>query len=79
MSAMAHLRAACERHLLIATHNSITVGAVVAVLKAVLMLGDSCSSAEARNRSGSAHGDDFFNSLMSSLDDGGDMMGGMPG
>lgn len=29
----------CDRHLLAAAHNSIEVGAVFAVLKAILMLG----------------------------------------
>ena len=33
------IKSSCDRHLLEAAHNSITVGAVVAVLKAVLMLG----------------------------------------
>lgn len=33
------VRASCDRHLLEAAHDSISVGAVVAVLKAGLMLG----------------------------------------
>ena len=35
------VRASCDRHLLEAAHDSISVGAVVAVLKAGLMLGTS--------------------------------------
>ncbi|XP_072852174.2 mediator of RNA polymerase II transcription subunit 12-like protein isoform X3 [Pogona vitticeps] len=34
------IRSSCDRHLLSAAHNSIEVGAVFAVLKAILMLGD---------------------------------------
>ncbi|XP_050821741.1 mediator of RNA polymerase II transcription subunit 12-like protein isoform X2 [Gopherus flavomarginatus] len=34
------IRSSCDRHLLTAAHNSIEVGAVFAVLKAILMLGD---------------------------------------
>lgn len=34
------IKSSCDRHLLEAAHNSITVGAVVAVLKAILMLGE---------------------------------------
>ena len=34
------VRASCDRHLLEAAHDSISVGAVVAVLKAGLMLGN---------------------------------------
>ncbi|XP_064521712.1 mediator of RNA polymerase II transcription subunit 12-like protein isoform X2 [Pseudopipra pipra] len=34
------IRSSCDRHLLAAAHNSIKVGAVFAVLKAILMLGD---------------------------------------
>ncbi|XP_042676477.1 mediator of RNA polymerase II transcription subunit 12-like protein isoform X7 [Centrocercus urophasianus] len=34
------IRSSCDRHLLAAAHNSIEVGAVFAVLKAILMLGD---------------------------------------
>jgi len=33
------IRSSCDRHLLAAAHNSIEVGAVFAVLKAILMLG----------------------------------------
>ncbi len=33
------IKSSCDRHLLAAAHDSITVGAVVAVLKAILMLG----------------------------------------
>lgn len=33
------IRSSCDRHLLTAAHNSIEVGAVFAVLKAILMLG----------------------------------------
>uniref|UniRef100_A0A8C4V7E0 Mediator complex subunit 12L n=1 Tax=Falco tinnunculus TaxID=100819 RepID=A0A8C4V7E0_FALTI len=35
------IRSSCDRHLLAAAHNSIEVGAVFAVLKAILMLGKS--------------------------------------
>ncbi|XP_058406817.1 mediator of RNA polymerase II transcription subunit 12-like protein isoform X10 [Diceros bicornis minor] len=34
------IRSSCDRHLLAAAHNSIEVGAVFAVLKAIMMLGD---------------------------------------
>ncbi|NXC41533.1 MD12L protein, partial [Penelope pileata] len=34
------IRSSCDRHLLAAAHNSMEVGAVFAVLKAILMLGD---------------------------------------
>ncbi|XP_068810803.1 mediator of RNA polymerase II transcription subunit 12-like protein isoform X14 [Struthio camelus] len=34
------IRSSCDRHLLAAAHNSIEVGAVFAVLKAILMLGE---------------------------------------
>lgn len=33
------IRSSCDRHLLAAAHNSIEVGAVFAVLKAIMMLG----------------------------------------
>jgi hypothetical protein len=33
------IKSSCDRHLLEAAHSSITVGAVVAVLKAILVLG----------------------------------------
>ncbi|ELT92763.1 hypothetical protein CAPTEDRAFT_163894 [Capitella teleta] len=61
------IKSSCDRHLLEAAHNSITVGAVVAVLKAILML-DSCNS-DSRNlkKDGS---DDIISSMLSSLDDG---------
>lgn len=35
------IRSSCDRHLLAAAHNSIEVGAVFAVLKAIMMLGKS--------------------------------------
>jgi len=34
------VKLACDRHLLAATHNSISVGPVLAVLKAILVLAD---------------------------------------
>uniref|UniRef100_A0A8C4QLK3 Mediator complex subunit 12L n=1 Tax=Eptatretus burgeri TaxID=7764 RepID=A0A8C4QLK3_EPTBU len=34
------IRSSCDRHLLASAHNSIEVGAIFAVLKAILMLGD---------------------------------------
>ena len=37
--AAVHIKLSCDKHLLTAAHGSITVGAVVAVLKALLMLG----------------------------------------
>nr|XP_033813858.1 mediator of RNA polymerase II transcription subunit 12-like protein isoform X2 [Geotrypetes seraphini] len=52
----AGIRSSCDRHLLAAAHNSIEVGAVFAVLKAILMLGD----AEIGNSSiNSSYNDDF--------------------
>ena len=35
-----NIKLSCDKHLLTAAHGSITVGAVVAVLKALLMLGE---------------------------------------
>lgn len=37
------IRSSCDRHLLAASQNSIVVGAVFAVLKAVFMLGETPS------------------------------------
>lgn len=37
------IRSSCDRHLLAASQNSIVVGAVFAVLKAVFMLGNTLS------------------------------------
>uniref|UniRef100_A0A7N9ANR1 Mediator complex subunit 12 n=1 Tax=Mastacembelus armatus TaxID=205130 RepID=A0A7N9ANR1_9TELE len=49
------IRSSCDRHLLAASQNSIVVGAVFAVLKAVFMLGkNQCSDAELRG-SGLSH------------------------
>uniref|UniRef100_A0A8C9Z7P8 Mediator complex subunit 12 n=1 Tax=Sander lucioperca TaxID=283035 RepID=A0A8C9Z7P8_SANLU len=49
------IRSSCDRHLLAASQNSIVVGAVFAVLKAVFMLGKNlCSDAELRG-SGLSH------------------------
>ncbi|XP_062901407.1 mediator of RNA polymerase II transcription subunit 12-like protein isoform X1 [Mobula hypostoma] len=50
------IRSSCDRHLLAAAHNSIEVGAVFAVLKAILMLGD----AELGNNSVNASNTDDF-------------------
>ncbi|KAG1673141.1 Mediator of RNA polymerase II transcription subunit 12-like protein [Nymphon striatum] len=38
------VKLSCDRHLLTAAHNSITVGAVLAVLKAILVLGDTTNT-----------------------------------
>uniref|UniRef100_A0A673C4E1 Mediator complex subunit 12 n=1 Tax=Sphaeramia orbicularis TaxID=375764 RepID=A0A673C4E1_9TELE len=48
------IRSSCDRHLLAASQNSIVVGAVFAVLKAVFMLGKSLCDAELRG-SGLSH------------------------
>ncbi|RXM29446.1 Mediator of RNA polymerase II transcription subunit 12-like protein [Acipenser ruthenus] len=50
------IRSSCDRHLLAAAHNSIEVGAVFAVLKAILMLGD----AEIGNSNVSTNNNDDF-------------------
>ncbi|MGH0165053.1 UNVERIFIED_CONTAM: hypothetical protein FKN15_004543 [Acipenser sinensis] len=50
------IRSSCDRHLLAAAHNSIEVGAVFAVLKAILMLGD----AEICNSNVSSNNNDDF-------------------
>ncbi|CAG7719777.1 unnamed protein product [Allacma fusca] len=42
------LKLSCDRRLLSATHNSITLGAVLAVLKAMLLLADAAGSGERR-------------------------------
>jgi len=42
------LRLSCDRRLLSATHNSITLGAVLAALKAMLLLADAAGSGERR-------------------------------
>nr|XP_006824481.1 PREDICTED: mediator of RNA polymerase II transcription subunit 12-like protein-like [Saccoglossus kowalevskii] len=49
---MASIKSSCDRHLLSAAHHSISVGPVLAVLKALLMLGD----ANVGGGSGSATG-----------------------
>ncbi|XP_078266596.1 mediator of RNA polymerase II transcription subunit 12-like protein isoform X3 [Rhinoraja longicauda] len=50
------IRSSCDRHLLAAAHNSIEVGAVFAVLKAILMLGDAELGS---NNVNSSNADDF--------------------
>ncbi|GCC30344.1 hypothetical protein chiPu_0008794 [Chiloscyllium punctatum] len=50
------IRSSCDRHLLAAAHNSIEVGAVFAVLKAILMLGDAELGS---NNVNSSNTDDF--------------------
>ena len=47
-SAPSVLKLSCDRRLLSATHNSITLGAVLAVLKAMLLLADAAGSGERR-------------------------------
>ncbi|XP_030311777.1 mediator of RNA polymerase II transcription subunit 12-like protein [Calypte anna] len=51
------IRSSCDRHLLAAAHNSIEVGAVFAVLKAILMLGD--AEIGSNNINSSLKGEDF--------------------
>ncbi|XP_071609024.1 mediator of RNA polymerase II transcription subunit 12-like protein isoform X5 [Heliangelus exortis] len=51
------IRSSCDRHLLAAAHNSIEVGAVFAVLKAILMLGD--AEIGSNNVNSSLKGEDF--------------------
>lgn len=42
------LRLSCDRRLLSATHSSVTLGAVLAVLKAMLLLADAAGTGERR-------------------------------
>ncbi|NWU65403.1 MD12L protein, partial [Pterocles burchelli] len=59
------IRSSCDRHLLAAAHNSIEVGAVFAVLKAILMLGDAEIGS---NNAGSVKSEDFhMRSLLEEL------------
>nr|XP_022287518.1 mediator of RNA polymerase II transcription subunit 12-like protein isoform X2 [Crassostrea virginica] len=67
-----NIKRSCDKHLLAAAHDSITVGPVLAVLKAMLVLSDLCSD-EMRTKSGSSSKkedkEDIFHTLLSSLDD----------
>ncbi|XP_034328936.1 mediator of RNA polymerase II transcription subunit 12-like protein isoform X5 [Magallana gigas] len=71
-----NIKRSCDKHLLAAAHDSITVGPVLAVLKAMLVLSDLCSD-EMRTKSGSSSKkedkEDIFHSLLSSIDDEEDM------
>ncbi|XP_056005371.1 mediator of RNA polymerase II transcription subunit 12-like protein isoform X2 [Ostrea edulis] len=71
-----NIKRSCDKHLLAAAHDSITVGPVLAVLKAMLVLSDLCSD-EMRCKSGSSSKkedkDDIFRTLLSSIDDEEDM------
>uniref|UniRef100_A0A7M4EH02 Mediator complex subunit 12L n=1 Tax=Crocodylus porosus TaxID=8502 RepID=A0A7M4EH02_CROPO len=61
------IRSSCDRHLLTAAHNSIEVGAVFAVLKAILMLGDAEIGSSSIN---SLKNEDFsMRGLLDDLDD----------
>ncbi|KAK6194758.1 hypothetical protein SNE40_000324 [Patella caerulea] len=65
------IKSSADCHLLEAAHDSITVGGVLAVLKAILMLGDSYNDDEykARNANQKDKSGDIFTSLLRSLDD----------
>lgn len=70
-----YVKSSCDRHLLEAAHKRINVGAVVAVLKAILMLGDS-SGAEVKDRTSPSKKDaslDILNKMFSNLDDDSDL------
>ncbi|XP_062609383.1 mediator of RNA polymerase II transcription subunit 12-like protein isoform X4 [Saccostrea cucullata] len=71
-----NIKRSCDKHLLAAAHDSITVGPVLAVLKAMLVLSDLCSD-EMRTKSGSSSKkedkEDIFHSLLSSIEDEEDM------
>jgi len=84
------VRSSCDRHLLEAAHKHINVGAVVAVLKAILMLGDSCNTNDSSGGGGAGKdrpspnkNEDIIASMFSCLDDDGDlslrMIGGAGG
>ncbi|XP_063430577.1 mediator of RNA polymerase II transcription subunit 12-like protein isoform X5 [Mytilus trossulus] len=74
-----NIKSSCDKHLLIAAHDSISVGPVLAVLKAMLVLSDLCSD-ENRSKSGgkkdSMNERDIISSLLNSIgdDDDVDMM-----
>ncbi|XP_067668814.1 mediator of RNA polymerase II transcription subunit 12-like protein [Haliotis asinina] len=71
------IKASCDRHLLEASHDSITIGPVMAVLKAMLVMGDSCNDeSKSKSASNSNHkdkGDDIIQTLLRGLDDDVDM------
>ncbi|KAI8498739.1 Mediator of RNA polymerase II transcription subunit 12-like protein, partial [Branchiostoma belcheri] len=67
-----HIRSSCDRHLLYAAHNSMSVGAVLAVLKAVLMLGDAGHTSGGPGNNTNSSGEISISSLfapISGLDD----------
>ncbi|XP_041350095.1 mediator of RNA polymerase II transcription subunit 12-like protein isoform X2 [Gigantopelta aegis] len=73
------IKASCDCHLLEAAHDSITLGPVLAVLKAILVLGDSCND-ESKSKSNSNNnsskdkgGDDIIQTLLRGIDDDVDM------
>ncbi|XP_064639525.1 mediator of RNA polymerase II transcription subunit 12-like protein isoform X2 [Lineus longissimus] len=71
MKNMCNIKASCDRHLLAAAHDSITVGAVLAVLKAILVLGDSCGSespSKVPTTPSDKGEDDIISTLLSTLD-----------
>lgn len=78
-SSQCNIKSSCDKHLLIAAHDSISVGPVLAVLKAMLVLSDLCSD-ENRSKSGSKKDNmsdrDIISSLLNSIgdDDDVDMM-----
>ncbi|KAL3848034.1 hypothetical protein ACJMK2_018917 [Sinanodonta woodiana] len=67
-----NIRASCDRHLLAAAHDNIDTGAFLAVLKANLVLGDSCSD-KAKSKGSTGKKDenrgDIISTLLNSLDD----------
>ncbi|XP_069105326.1 mediator of RNA polymerase II transcription subunit 12-like protein isoform X3 [Argopecten irradians] len=77
--APSNIKASCDRHLLAAAHDSITVGPVLAVLKAMLMLSDQTID-EVKTKSSASNkkeekGGDIFSTLLNSLDDDNMMFG----
>ncbi|XP_052783955.1 mediator of RNA polymerase II transcription subunit 12-like protein isoform X1 [Mya arenaria] len=71
-----HIRASCDRHLLAARHNNIDVAAVLALLKSLLVLSDSCRDevkSKSSGRRDSKGNDDYINKLLSNIDDDIDM------
>ncbi|XP_060562886.1 mediator of RNA polymerase II transcription subunit 12-like protein [Ruditapes philippinarum] len=66
-----YVKASSDRHLLAAVHNNIDVGAVLAVLKAMLALADSCRDevkTKTSSKKDSKGGDDIISTILSSLD-----------
>lgn len=64
------IRSPCDRHLLSAAHSSMRVEPVLAVLKAILLLGDAnTSGVDAKGDASQGKGEPSINELLGSIDD----------